>query len=896
VTATATRARRVRTVVAFVALSLAGATTALAAAPPPSRTAAAPATPCHYPDGVPADRWSVVRRAPAATSAVHQLDQDPCVLLVTDKDGKRWRSADAGLTWAAAPGPVATTRVLTEGLQPRAGARVIGPVLAVGPVPGDQSGVPQVYASDDDGVTFEPARLGLTVDTPLGPVAQQTPLRMDVAGATTAVHYENGRPLPYVYVAGRARTSALPDLPAGTASALLKSTDGGHTFRVLQSPQRVTPTVIAVNPTSQDEIWVNDLQQGSPGGGAWVSYDGGETFATACCADATVYDIAIGAAPDGGIVVLLATDKGLLRSADDGKTWATVGSGGKVYGVRMPADDPNTLVVRSELGIELSTGPVVSFKPLPGLPAGCVPANLRRDDRVPSTFLVDCGDGRVTYRLLLTKYAGADAGGDGNPDPVPLPDTDPVTKATRPLMQLTTWSLPGSNSATGTIAFDGRDVYYDMNTPGDIGVVRASDGAFLGVLHTDLPIVSLTADLRRNGLVVTAATGDLVFVDLATRRARRIGSPPTKVPSYDASSDGLSWVPEYGVTLFRSPRTGGPGRAVCSVSETLATVPSTWVAAGDGGGYLQTEDDATVYRISKDCRVAGAFSHRVFSESTAENDAMACDTQTYFPQPAIWIRDSQPQTVTAYGVPFGYCPMPSDLALRSPRVLYAGSVTSLCADLTNATTHVPARDRGVAVTAAGAVVGHGQTDADGRVCVPYTAPAGINGKTDVTVVAAFAGDSALYPTSTTTTVTVLDGQPVPPVPRQPAVLAAPPPPYAPAVPPNPIPNPGPAGGPVQAPAPNPAPAGQMQAQSQPVAQGAVAPQRQQQPQLALAHAANQIEVEGNAMVAPARRRRLPVDAPVVAALLGMCCVVTAGCARTAAAVARTRPAPPRRSR
>lgn len=885
--------RRARVVLVGV-LAFSGAAGALAATP----TARSGMSICRYPGDDPTDQWvrlSTPGGAPLAT--VDQLDQDPCVLVGADASGARWRSTNGGERWAAFPEAPWLRRVLAEGLQPRAGADGLGPVLAVGSAQRGSGAGDQVYVSDDDGQSFVPA----TVTYAAAPVAvpepagQATGLRMDVRAAATAVRYVGGTAAAYVYAAGRVTSPLLSGRPVDGVASLLKSTDGGRSFTPLDSARQLAVTAIAVNPTSPDEIWVND--QRATGGGAWVSYDGGQSFSSACCPQASVNDITVTAAPDGGIVVLLATAAGLLRSVDDGASWQTIADGA-VTGVRTPADDPTTILAQTDSGVQLSTGDVARFKPLPGLPADCGPRQLRSNDRVPTTFLVDCASG--TFRLMLTKYTGGAVRSGGAPV-VPTP-TGPVgagdvTGTGRPLTELARWSLPGSNTSTGTIAFDGKVLYYDLNSPGAIGRVRAADGKTLQTWRTDLAVVSLTVDLRANRLIVTVATGGLYALDLDTGKQTWLGVPPTKVPSYDSFSGGLSWVPEFSWTLWRRPIAGtGRGQQVCTVSgsnftgvTTTAGAPSTFVAAGDGGGYIQMEDDASLSRIDNNCRVVGNYTHRVFSESSAENDAMACDTQSYFPQPAIWIRDSQPQTVTAYGVPFGYCPMPSRLALEVPSQVVAGSVTSLCAVLVNATNGDPAANRGIEMSVSGTVAGHGQTDAAGRACVPYVPAGGLVGRRDLAVSARFAGDSALYPSSARGVLGVLDALAPPAVPNQVAVVVPPPVPPAPAVPPNPVPNPGPAGAPAQAPVPNAAnaPAGQIQANAQPVAQGVVVPQRQQQPQLALARAARQAGLENSQMVAPSQpRRRLPVDGPAAVAVLGIACVVTAAAIRPAAACAR----------
>jgi hypothetical protein len=907
-------ARRTGRLVAATAALLVAATSAAAGAAPGPRSAGAASgsAPCRYPGNVKADRWNAMTTPDGATPpvSVQQLDQDPCDVIAADKAGKRWRSEDAGAHWSLADG-TATPRVVTERMQPRARGGALGPVLAVGPVAKD-TGVPQVYVSDDDGRTFAASTIGTQPDPiqpppipwpvpPLIPIAPtpppvdtKQPLAMDVSGAVTAVHYTKGVPHPYVYVAGR---FADPKPGTEVAPRLLKSNDGGHTFGPVAGAQSLAPTVVAVNPTGQDELWVNDLSHGS-GGGAWVSYDGGTTFAQACCADATVRDISVTAAPNGGIVVLLATDKGLLRSLDDGRHWETVVPSA-VTAVRTPADDPGTMLVANVDTVVWATGDGGSFTGMRGLPVDCRPEGLRRDDRVPSTFLVRCASTGTTYRLLLTKYGGTLP--DPDPDPDPIPDPNPVGGTGRQLAELAEWQLPGSDTWSGTIAFDGTVLYYDLDKKGHIGRVRATDGEPLPDLKVAMDVESLTVDLRRNELIITGIKpAKLYAYDIDSGKTTEIGKAVYHVPSYDAWGDGLSWVPEGWSTMFRRGYgESGKGKKACDIFDDagfFVTVggTSTFVASGDGGGYIQNEDDATLVRIDRTCRVLDTFQHRTFSESGNENDAMACDTQTFFPQPAIWIRDSEPGTVTAYGVPFGYCPMPSALRVSGPRTAYGGSAAPICATLANATDGRAGADRGVTISVDGRVAGHGQTDARGRMCLTYVAPLGGAARRQLKVTAAFSGDSALYPSSARDGFPVLNAPPPPPpppVPQPPAVVPpVPPPPPPPPPPPNPPAQPNPQPGPVQAPQPNPGqvPQAQMQPQAQPMPQGVVVPQRQQQPQLALAHAAKAIEQE-NAMVAPARRRRAPLDPPVVAALLAMGSAAVAAAARHAPAYARRRP-------
>ncbi len=869
------------------------------------RTATAAGT-CRYPSGVPMNRWSPLPQPPGVRLvSAGQLDDDPCTLVGADADHGLWRSDDGGRVWRHLDGQPPVSGIFTEGLtvqSNRGGGPA--PVLAVGPdtsVPG--SPLPRLLVSHNGGMTFAPAMLSLEASVDQSPVdetvAEPLPVSVETGAlaAATATHYVKGAPTPYLYVVAHPEHALPAAQAAGAPGMLVKSDDGGATFHPLPGAADLTPTVVAVNPTSADEIWVNDITPGAAGGGAWVSVDGGQSFSQACCANATVSDITITPAPGGGVVILLATNQGVMSSVDDGSSWTTISST-SASAIRTAPDAASAIVVQTPTGTALSTAATTQFAGLPGLPSGCAPRGLRRDALVPATFLVDCGGSAGIYRLVLDGYQATANNGSASTSLLPsLPGlpANPVGPPGRPLSELATWLLPDANTASGAVAFSGTALYYDQQIPGDVGVIQADTGRYLGVIHTDLNILSLSFDLKRNRLIITTRPGELVAYGLGRKRLVSLGAAPTGVPSYDSFIDGLSWVPEDGSLLYRDTMTGGPAASqrVCTVIVPDGDRVSTYVAAGDGGGYIQGESDTTLFRIDRHCNLVGTYSHRRYSESTAENDAMACDTQTFFPQTAVWIRDSLPGTVTGYGVPVGYCPMPARLLLSTAGTVHQGTTSALCARLVNATTGAPAANRPITVTAAGLVVGNGQTDLLGRLCLPYLAPLTANGKTVVPVQASFPGDSALYPATTRAALTVVGTHAAVIHPPRPAALLAPPPP-PPAVPANPIANPLTAGAPGPAPAPNPAVQGQAQPQSQAIAQGVVVPQRQQQLQLALARAQNQLDAaDGNAMVRVRRRPAVPVNAPVLGTLAMLSCAASLGLARRVAPVLARRSPPPR---
>jgi hypothetical protein len=843
-----------------------------------STSSARAAEGCVTADTTPA--WRRVTAPPQSTQPVslQQLDSDPRRMLAADGGGRRWASEDCGVHWTSTSQEPRLNSVFTEGLRPRAGRVRVGGLLAgaAANLAANNPALGQVYASLDEGATFAPSRLLIAAG--LLEAARTVDLHGEVLSAATAVNYGDGHGAPVTYVTARLfQNGALP-LPGTASPALLKSIDGGLTFTILNSKPAVTPTVVAVSPTSTDEIWANSPQVDGGPGGVWLSSDGGQTFSLKCCAEAAVRDIAVVPASDGGSVVLLATDQGLKRSVDSGTSWDAVTSA-PATGIRTAPDDPSTMVLQRPGGIDWTTGASGSFRPLGGLPSGCTPTALRRTDTIPPTFLVTCAGSGAAYRLRLTGYASPPTVTVPPPLPPPPPCSQVSTDQTScdvtaaPLKQNATWALPGANPDSGAVAFSGTSVYYDMKRPGDIGEVRTEDGRFLRTVHAKTDVFSLSFDLKRNQLLITSRTGKFFGLSVATSKLVALRDTVYKAPSYDSGHDGLLWLDEYRRALYRGSLTGvDPGRRVCSWTDIAdgGSQPSNFVASGDGGGYVQDEDDRLLFRLDRHCAVTARFSHRKYSESRLENDSMACDTQSYFPKAAVWIRDSDVGSVTSYEVPFGYCPMPSKLHITGPTTVQPGSTSTLCARLTNATTGLPISHRGVILTVAKQILLHQETGVSGEVCSAWTAPASRVSALPVPVTADFNGDTSLYPAHATAEVrVVVPSVSVPPTIHQPVVILPPPPPPPPPVtPPNPVPAAGGAAAPAQANAIQGQ--AQAQAQGQGVGQAVVVPERQQAPQLALARAVNEIGVDGNAMTRPGRSETPIPSMAVLAALTGIC--------------------------
>jgi hypothetical protein len=162
--------------------------------------------------------------------------------------------------------------------------------------------------------------------------------------------------------------------------------------------------------------------------------------------------------------------------------------------------------------------------------------------------------------------------------------------------------------------------------------------------------------------------------------------------------------------------------------------PSTFVVGAANVLYIQAEDDATVFRMdSSNCNVLDSFAHRGYSEAVDENDQLACDSITYGDgsyyqqhegdRSVLWIRDTAPNTVSAYWVPDGYCPFPTHVSMQDQTVA-AGAPIVVCGVLrkANPSPHTELADETLALSVDHAQIGSSITGSDGRGCAVTTAP------------------------------------------------------------------------------------------------------------------------------------------------------------------------------
>ncbi|MDQ1699297.1 MAG: hypothetical protein QOG34_1160, partial [Frankiaceae bacterium] len=455
------------------------------------------------------------------------------------------------------------------------------------------------------------------------------------------------------------------------------------------------------------------------------------------------------------------------------------------------------------------------------------------------------------------------------------------------------------NSAS--IAFDGTYLYYARGA--ETGVLHRIVAA-TGAKAPDIPlpnsqhgIIALTYDSKRHLLYLADSANDTLQLSLRTGKLTTLfhgpyggacsGCPSTGSLTYDAGSDEFVFILDGDVTPKFYDRKGR-SRRTCTLSSAsgisangaLAAI----VASGDGGLYGEDEDDSTVYRLDASCHVTAVYQHAPVSEAPDENDALACDT-TSFPQPAIWIRDAEAGTATAYAVADGYCALATTMSVTAPASVTTGSAGVVCAHLHRLGTGAAVGDMTVQLFVANRLIGAVPTDPAGTACAAYRPTAEEAGRRSTTastastharqpVVGAFLGTKAYRPASARVELAALD----------PGHPAAPPAPQA-VIPPPALPNP-----PVAVPAPPvvvappappapPAPQPQPLPQAHPGAQPGAAPMGQP-------GAAAEYEQEAEAATANIHSDEFHArPAPVVAPYLRV--VVPVGVA-LAAAVARRR--------
>ncbi|HEU0132458.1 MAG TPA: hypothetical protein VFQ85_15850, partial [Mycobacteriales bacterium] len=705
-------------------------------------------------------------------------------------------------------------------------------------------------------------------------------------GTGVAVSHDDGRtyaapaagPSGPVVAAAVSRADAatllvLTAAPGGT-SAVWRSTDGGARFL----PAGAVPAgaaAVAFDAWSAGTVWLAAPE--GAGAGVWQSTDSGTTWRLV--SGGAAYDVDVARRAASGLVVVARAD-GLWRTTDGAATWSRTATPA-LSAARVDSGGPGALALAGGVPVRVAErGRPAAVTA--GLPRGCAASALAADAALPTTFVLRCGDGWYA----TVSDAAPDAADGGTPGPG-LPGG--AVRALRRLRQLRVPRADGASS--GSLAFDGRALYYAGDFHGGAtGVHRMSpvDGRDLGTLRPAVAPKFLTYD----------AASDHLYVDDGRAMWRADGRTGRAALAFPATF-GYQWSWDAASRTFLGVNEADPAKDMltldatgtvtgrCSLTSAIAVstpygTPSAVVAATDGA-YVVLEDDATVLRVRRDCTPQATYLARRFSESALENDGMVCDPLTFAPGTALWIRDSQAESVAAYDLPDGYCPFVTRLSVAAPRVR-DGERARVCATLRRAGRGEPVPGQPVTLDADGTVLAAPPTDAHGRTCA--TVRARRSARRPV-VRARFAGTAQWTPASATATALVLPRLAAravarPPVARPPVVPDAggpgdpmparvlPPAPPPPPADPAPIPH------------PQPHPNAQHQPGAQPGAQAGLLPdeERQGAPSVVLADQAG--DADEYAMSA----RPVPV-----AAFLGGAALVTAAGAAALHLQTSSRPVP-----
>lgn len=735
--------------------------------------------------------------------AVAQDDRDPCLLVATDTARHVFRTTDGGSRWTR------TTSVGEDVVRPVLGGLPAGRVALVRSAGG-------LLVSADDGRTFATAK-------GLDGVRVLTLRRDPTDQAKLYVTGRTGSPVP----AGTL-PPAVPPLPSAGPS-MWSSTDFGVTWNPVAGSAAFAAANASVDESDPNLMWAADATSGT-----WLSDSGGAAFVAK---DPTpAYDVDTAALEGGGTVVLASTAKGLRRSVDGGDSWTDRLAGTNVRELVFETGHPAAFMMVAAGTIERSSDHGQhAHAEADGLPPGCDPRGLTADGSAPSTFLVTCGsDGRTyRYRDDGRDWGWIDDGSDNNglglAPRLPHYGMDLLKQIDLPADE---------DGLSAAIAFDGQLVYYtDGHNAGVVHRIEARTGRRVSDLAVDVPSIAygLTYDSLRHRLFVLSGHTTMYQVDLRTGKAKRMFVDPLNTFGYGATSysydtaigafhavfdgDGnLYEIDEQGhimrqcsipTALLYQRSDGGPP----DIGDGGATSgPSAVVASGDGGVYVQTEDDTTVVRLNRSCQPLATFAHRGFSEASMENDQIACDTTT-FDVPAVWLRDAEEKAAFAYAVPGGYCALATKLRVTTSPVVANVDRAPVCAELRLAGKGLPVAGEQVTMFVGRHAIGTGTTGGDGVACVPYhpadfpeyvSPPAGpkaIHRRASEHVVANYLGTIAYRPatarghavvTTFVPPLAPLPHLPVPPVPPA-AIVAAPPPPLpvAPPQPPPPAPQPQP---------------------------------------------------------------------------------------------------------
>jgi hypothetical protein len=640
--------------------------------------------------------------------AMAQAGDDPCVMVATDTHRHVFRTSDGGVHWTAGPTLDAdVVRPLTSTLaQGRVALAVAGGGLLM---------------STDGGASFGKAAGldGVEVGRLVGDPTRQARV------------YATGRQ------ASKIPPGTLPPAvpaPPTAGPSIWLSTDFGSSWNPLPASAAFAASNVSVDPADANLVWAD-----STSAGVWESDDGGTTFVSKDTTNAR--DVDTWELDGGGSVVLAATAKGLRRSVDGGDSWQARLADLDVRELVFETGHPAAFMMVAGGTVHRSANHGKSAHPEnEGLPGGCDPRGLVADGSAPSTFLVTCAsDGRVyRYRDDGSDWGWIDDGGDGGGFGLTprLPHHD--------MNLLAQLDLPSDKQGeSATIAFDGQLLYY-AGTPGNgrIHRIDARTGSKAPDLKVGIKtsIRGLTYDSLHHLLYALGNNRSMYRIDLRTSKVKKLFQDP--INTYSGASTSFSY--DTAIGRFRAVFEGGGtlyeidlhGKVVASCEIPAALLyqrsdggvpgfedgvvsgPSAVVASGDGGVYVQNEDDTTILRLDRSCQPLAVFSHRTFSEAPLENDQIACDTNT-FDVPAIWIRDSEAKAAFAYEVPGGYCALATRLRVTTSPVVANVDRAPVCAELRLAGKDLPVGGEPVSLYVGRHEVGTAKTGANGVACVQY---------------------------------------------------------------------------------------------------------------------------------------------------------------------------------
>ncbi len=805
--------------------------------PTPAPTGAGPPVPCQDLD-VPYNRWIQLPAPGPELVSMGSFAQSPCTFIAGGSDGRVYLSSDAGGSWEPALdlGAGRTIYGIVTEEAPAGTAFVLSsPGAGEGPTGQD----PGLHVTRNFGRTFEPVA--------------------DLSGlAVTALAVAPGDSQVMYLAAG-------PELalPLGKGH-LFKSTDFGNTWTPLPGALPIAPSRLAVDPLNPEVVWGNsdsEVRAGAPAG-LWLSDNGGLVWTRVD--ESVVVDLDT-AAIVGSSRLDAATDNGILRTRDLGASFSVEIEGEPVASLGHEPFLPQVImaVVGGEIRRSIDEGD--TFAATPGLPplGGCA-TDLIRNEELTAHFLLSISSCDASG-FWLYRSDGLDVLGAGYFD---VPDSG-LLAGRRPrvdmdILREVAIPRPVGNSM-GTVAFDGRLLYYTANTNLNHIYSMTPSGVDVGeiVLYPDIHINSMTYDSTHNSLwLVTPSVGsvgndsaNVYEVDLDTGTATFRFTSPLGVDtsiSYDPSLGHFRSYEHHGYAVHEIGM-NGELLASCEVPAFPADpnvslnpdrghaenpIPgfASGIAAGNGNIYLNLEDDRTIYYVSRACEILVVLEHRRFQEATTnssgaryESDQLACDTTT-FGRPAIWIRDAASATMVAYAVPDGYCPLDTFMEVVPEKTTVTeGRQAFICARLRIADTVGSdglIAGQEIRFFVGGIPTASALTDGFGLACIKDVFQ---RGGARLEIQALFFGNSA-YRSARASGLVVVIALPKPPAPLPPVPPIAPPPilQVAPGPPPPARPE-------IPAPQPQPQPQGQAQANA------ALAAQEQQQPQLAFVNATRQFE-------------------------------------------------------